>query len=178
LNFNRYFRVGDNLELDGNFRLHYGLDQKKVLEPCKEILDPLINVAIVDNNYLNPRRLLLVNKDRAPISVYQGQSEETVSVDFPGKSAFLHLTNCLAGKALVEHTVLNHLEGDPNRRDHLHCTPIKDILNVGWHTFWAPLQNVGKVFHARLVADRTMYFNEDPTMEDANALADVFKKLC
>lgn len=155
-----------------------GANQKKILEPCKEILDPQIQVGIVDNNYLNPKRLLLVNKDRTPISVYCPESEETVSVNFPGKSAFINLTQRLAGRALVNQVVTDRLGGEPNRRHHLHFAPIEEVLKADWHTYWAPLQSTGKVFHARLVADRTVRFNEDPTMEDALALADVFCKFC
>lgn len=178
MNYSRLFRVGDNLSLDEGFRLHYGDRQQNILEPCREILDRNIEVGIAGNNNVNPNRLLLLERDRKPIQITIPQSEETVAVNYPGKSAFLHFAQELSGRALVRHTVTSNLERQPDRRDHIHCSNVGGILNANWHTFWAPLQSNGKVLHARLVADRTLRFNEDPTLEDANELLDVFSKLC
>lgn len=174
----RYFRVSPLASVDGDFRLHYGHGETSVLEPCKEIYDSSIRVGIIDNNRINPRRLLLVEKDRHLISVYRGESEKTVTCDYPGKSAFIELDKSKSGRALVNSIVSSILAGNPDRRDHLHYASVSNINYAGWHAIWAPLQESGKVFHTRLVADRTMTHYEDPTEADANCLVRAFSKVC
>jgi hypothetical protein len=174
----RVFEISPFASLDEEFRLHYGPNQSETLEPCREIMDPSIKVGLVDNNRINPKRLLLVNKDRNPIVVYRPRSGMIEKVEYPGKSAFLEFGQYSADRTLVQSIVSSILSVDTDRRDHLHCSYVGDIKNADWHTFWAPLQDFGKALHVRLVADRTIRHHEDPNMEDVEKLAAVFSREC
>ena len=70
------------------------------------------------------------------------------------------------------------LQGSSDRRDHIHCSVASKIQGAGWHAFWAPLQKTGKMLHVRVVAERTLQGNGDPTEEDTQKLAAVFEMKC
>lgn len=174
MNYKRYFTVAPNVQLDSDFCLYYGHNRDKILEPCKEILDPNIVVKIVDNRKIKPKRLMLVDKDMDPIKVRRPDSGEIVSIEDPGKSAFMDLAGNLSGKALLNKAMEN-LGGVPDRRDFLHSSTVQKINEVDWHVFWAPLQTSGHILHVRMVAGRTLNEFDCPTIFDAERLASAFK---
>ena len=65
----RRFALSDEYSIDNFLRLHYGPDGCYTLLPCSEILTDDIPIAIVDNRQVNTKRLLLLEKDIAPIQV-------------------------------------------------------------------------------------------------------------
>lgn len=174
----RFFNVGQNASLDGDFRLHYGAGESLTLQPCQEIFNTTLCVGLVDNNTLNPRRLLLVDKDRTSISVYCANSGETRTLSYAGKSAFIDLDPKKYERAMLGGLVNHLFSKNLDRKDHLHFATVDRIRSVNWHVFWAPLQESGKVFHVRLVADRTLRQGDDPTEEDVVSLAGVFTRSC
>ena len=173
----RIFGISPFFSLNDNFELLYGPHLSSRLLPCQEIRDEKIYVGIVDNNILNPKRLLLVDKDRKPIMVHIPSKQETINLEYPGKSGFISFNARNDSTALREY-VNQTLKGNYDRRDHLHCAQISDINNSGWKVFWAPLQMTGNLLHVRLVCNKTIIDGSDPKLEDAQQLKTVFKKEC
>ena len=76
--------------LDNQFRLHI-LD--KILYPCKRINLPNLVIGIVDNNSINPKRLMLIDKDRENIEVFNPFNGEISNLTYPGKSYLFTMRN-------------------------------------------------------------------------------------
>jgi len=161
--------------LDNYFRLHYGEEGEKRLFPCEEVSDKDLTLGIVANSHVNPTRLLLGEKDRVEIQVILQENGQEVVLPWAGKSAFILLKKQNDPKTYVTNVVRSLLNGNPDRRDHIHIATVGDIQAVGWHVFWAPLQMLGNLLHVRMVADRTLVQQQDPTPEDATQLATVFR---
>ncbi len=161
---------------DKNFHLSYGASKDKMLVPCEPITDELICLGIIGNGIVHAAKLLLLPKDRAPIHVQNPTTNEIYSLTYPGKSAILGLDPNICDKEILNLIVKGQLGTEPDRRDHLHISSVAKIMNAGWVAFWAPLQLEHKIAHARLVAKRTIDYAEDPTLEDAQKLANVFEK--
>lgn len=163
----RLFRVDDQCQLDEFFRLHY---PGGVLEPCQEIYDSRIQIGIVDNNNINPDRLMLNGSDCQPVVVQIPKTGEIVKVREFGKTGIIYFSGRIDVSRFKRQGMF-HLGGGIDRRDHLHVANIGQINNVGWRVYWAPLQTTGHVRHSRLVSP-----SGDVTPAEAQALAKVFKK--
>lgn len=161
--------------LDNYFRLHYGEKGEKRLLPCSEIMDTDLTLGIVANSHVNPSRLLLSDKDRTEITVILQENGEEVILPWAGKSGFILLKKQSDPRTYVTNVVRSLLNGNPDRRDHIHIATVGDIQSVGWHVYWAPLQMVGNLLHVRIVAGRTLTQQQDPTLEDATQLATIFR---
>jgi hypothetical protein len=172
----RYYQLSKYHAIDSKARLRYGKEFEKMMIPCEPIADEDLSLGIIDNNKLNPRRLLLAPKDRNTILVTIPETGDTCKVDKPGKSASICLTPNDCGPDLVKRMVRDDLSGTPDRRDHIHIATIGKIKAAGWTPFWAPLQLDKKILHVRMVAERTINSGDDPTEEDAIRLAQAFLK--
>lgn len=170
----RFFSIDPRYSLDNYFRLHF--QNGTLLEPCEPITQSDLQIAIVDNNCLNPKRLLLVQKDKESICVTIPETQEEKIMRYPGKSAFLFLEKGNAGTA-VSDFVKRLVGGHPDRRDHLHITTVGQIKEAGWQVWWVPLQMRGNLTHVRMICDSTISSGQEPTLENAIRLANVFKKL-
>ncbi len=170
----RVFTLSPFHGVDSLGRLRYGANLAKVLNPCEPIGDKDMKLGIIDNNYLNPKRLEIVPKDRMPISVDIPDTGETLTLLHPGKSASICLTPARCGPELTRQIVEDQLHGTMDRRDKLHMSSVGQVLAAGWFACWAPLQEKRVMLHVRLVADRTIAKNEDPTEEDVLSLASAF----
>lgn len=168
----RFFNVGPGCDLDGNFRLYL---RGARLEPCARIEQPDITVGIVDNRTLNPRRLMLVEKDQKPLIVTIPDTQEVQLLPHPGKSAFLVLDEKIT-KERVHRMVREAMDGEPDRRDHLHTASVRCIEEAGWQVWWAPLPMTGRVTHVRLVANATLW-EDGVSLEDAELLAAAFMRV-
>jgi hypothetical protein len=172
----RIFHLNQYCRINSDFELYYGKDFSKKLLPCKEITDKNLIIGIIDNNNLNQRRLLLTDNDRLPIDVTIPSSGEIVRLVYPGKSAFVNLGE-EKSRAFVKEYV-NRIFTEYDRRDHLHCTTVGEIENMGWRVFWAPRQMKKNLIHVRLVSDTTIDHNIDPGLEEATRLMNKFHREC
>lgn len=143
------------------------------LHPCQEIQYPALQVCIVDNKRINPRRLLIIaGKDDQQINVttHDGYCH---TLNYPGKSAFLD-AHKFSFEREVQQFMNKLLHVPSDRRDHLHISTVGAINNVGWRVYWAPLQMTGKLFHVRLVCQSTIDGCGNPSIDDAERLASAF----
>ncbi len=173
----RITQLSHNYALDNFFRLRYGVEGANTLMPCEPINDPHLVLGIIDNNNVNPRRLLLLDKDLAPIRVTSPETGKDHALALPGKSAFICFTNEECEEDIVREMVASNLACEPNRRHHLHLATVAKIKTAGWTPFWAPLQLKGNVLHVRMVAQRTIDTLAHPTIDDAQRLAEAFTKV-
>jgi len=171
----RHFSIDPRFSLDNFFRLHF--KSGAILEPCEPITQHDLTVAVVDNNHLNPHRLLLVPKDREPIRVTLPETQEEKILFHSGKSAFLFLEEGNNHTAMVRSFMNRLVGGFADRRDHLHIATVGQIEGVGWQVWWAPLQMRGNLTHVRIICNSTIESGQKPTLEDATRLANVFEKL-
>lgn len=160
---------------DGAFRLYYGPELTRQLNPCEPIEDDEMLLGVIGNGTLNPSRLILLERDRKPIYVTGPETHETCSLDLPGKSAIILLDPTKCDKRTTQEIVEHMLDGRYDRRDHLHVATVKDIKSTGWIPYWAPLQLEGKFLHARLVCESSLE-GTDPSEEETTRLAGVFQK--
>jgi hypothetical protein len=110
-----------------------------------------------------------------PIEVIDTDTGNISRLYFPGKSAVILIAeNC--DRELVGEFTKYFFRRKIDRRDHLHTATVGDLRNAGWVPYYAPLQIEGYVPHARLVSQRTITGNEQPTIEDVQLLAKAFKK--
>ena len=163
----RLFSVDDQCNLDESFRLHYA---GGVLEPCQEIYDGKIQVGIVDNNCINPARLMLKGSDYKPIVVQIPKTGQVVTVKQPGKTGVIYFDGLIDVSRFKRHGIF-YLGGGADRRDHLHVASVEKINSIGWRVYWAPLQMSGHVRHGRMVSPTGKI-----TQDEAQALAHVFTK--
>jgi hypothetical protein len=161
--------------VDGQYRLHFGSNESEILLPCRRINDPNLLIGIIDNNNLNPKRLLILPKDRAPIRVTIIETGETLQIKYPGKSAFLYL-DCNPSKNTVNGIVRYKLKSIPDRRDHLHLSTVEWIEESGWQAWWAPIELGGNLMHVRLIPSSIIDKQLDPTIIEASALSAAFIK--
>lgn len=173
----RVYQLSPYHGVDNFARLHYGAGFSKVLSPCEPIQDLNLKLGVIDNNRINPKRLQLLPKDREKIVVDVPETGEICVLLHPGKSASICLTPTKCGPELVQEIVERDLGGQADRRDHLHLTSIALLSSAGWIACWAPIQAKRIMLHARMVADRTFRFGEDPTNDDVLRLAQVFTKV-
>lgn len=162
---------------DDNFNFRYGEAGQKALIPCQPIQDKGLCLGIVGNSHLRPDQLMVLDRDRSIIKVTIEGSGETVELSLPGKSALIVLEPNICDRELLTHIVRTDLSGNPDRHDHLYAAKIAEIETTDWVAYWAPLQLSHKLTHVRLVARRTIERGEDPTIEDAQKLIDVFSKV-
>lgn len=174
----RFFQLQTEYGLDNHFLLHYGDELQRRLYPFQEIFDTSMQLGIVSNSCVSPRRLLLLEKDRLPLRITIPETGNDIFFPFAGKSAFIMLEKKGDPKSYVTTIVKSLLNGEPDRRDHLHAATVGKIRETGWVPFWAPLQLQRNALHVRMVAERTLNAHEDPTEEDALRLAQVFTKFC
>ncbi len=171
----RYFQIGDDSVLDEHFRLHYR-NETRILNPCEVINDGSLEIGLIDNNNLNPKRLLLTEADYQPVKVMIPKTGDIVTLSYPGKSGLLHLEDSLDGNKF-RNIAMRFLGRGADRRDHLHVASLRNIESVGWKVYWAPLQMSGHLHHVRLASPNSMFGN--PISEDEAAkLVNVFKKHC
>jgi hypothetical protein len=173
----RRFNLSPYYDLDNYYRLHCGPQKTTVLLPFQEITTPDLRVGIIDNNGINPKRLLLVEKDRTPVRLYIERTNEELTFTLPGKSAFLFFERT-ANQGHVGGIVEKMLRGRFDRRDHLHCVGIPEIRRSGWVPFWIPLQMSGNLLHCRLVSEETLNNQRDPGIDEAIRLGQAFVKFC
>ncbi|MBP6891932.1 hypothetical protein KBB92_03320 [Candidatus Shapirobacteria bacterium] len=157
--------------LDNQFRLHI---LGKILYPCKRINLPNLVIGIVDNNSINPKRLMLIDKDRENIEVFNPFNGEISNLTYPGKSSFIYYEEC--GKKIKD-TILQNTGINTDRRDHLYLTSVDKVEGEGWEVWWAPLQLRGLALHCRLIHRATITEQRDPTLEEACRLANAFRKV-
>lgn len=164
---------------DDSFRFRYGENGEKALNPLQPILDRDLCLGIVGNNNLLPHHLLPSEKDRDAIMVTIAKTGETISLSMQGKSAQIILQPDVCSREFLNKMIKIDLQGEPNRRHHLHTTKVGQVEDTGcWKAIWAPIQLKYLLPHVRLVATRTIDSGEDPTIEDAKALANIFSKIC
>lgn len=166
------FRGNKCYSLDDQFRLHIRND---IVLPCQRINLPNLNIGIIGNSVLNPRRLLILPQDREPIAAFNPETIEEYEIKYPGKSAFIHEENCPSRRH--ELAVIEKACGlQPDRRDHIYLSTVSAIESTGWQVWWAPIQMRGLITHCRLIPEKVIRRGVDPTLEDATRLAQVFVK--
>lgn len=171
----RHFSIDPRYSLDNYFRLHFR--SGAILEPCEPIAHTDFVIAVVDNNHLSAKRLLLVPKDREPIRITLPETQEEKMLPHPGKSAFIFLGERQDTATMVRSFVNRLVGGQADRRDHLHATTVGQITEVGWQVWWAPLQMQGNLMHVRIICNSTIHSGQEPTIDDATRLMNVFRKL-
>lgn len=163
-----HFVVDQECSLDEYFKLYY---PNGVLRPCAVIEDKTIQIGIVDRNInINSKRLMLQEKDYQPIIVYIPKTGEIVKVTQPGKTGLIYFDEQIDVTRFRKHN--NYLIDEESViQDHLYVASVGEINNVGWNVYWAPLQMLGHVRHARMVSASDVV-----TQDEAQSLASVFKK--
>lgn len=163
----RRFIINNQCTLDEHFKLYY---PNGIFEPCQIIQDPKVKIGIIDNNNINPSRLMLKGADYHQIVVHIPKTGEIVKVTQPGKTGIIYLENQIDISRFKKQGLF-HLGGGIDRRDHLHIANVGEINRLGWKVYWAPLQMTGHLMHARMVPP-----NREVTEKDAQELAKIFKK--
>ncbi len=167
---NRFFG-NEKCVLDDQFRLHiFG----EVLSPCKRINLPKLVIGVVDNNTINPKRLMILNKDRENIEVFNPLNGKISNLAYPGKSSFIYYEEC---DKKIKDTISLSTGINTDRRDHLYLTSVDKVENEGWEVWWAPLQLRGLALHCRLIHRATITEQRDPTLKEACQLANAFRKV-
>ncbi len=161
---------------EGSLVFRYGENRSKKLLPCTRIEDDELCLGFLGNNNLHPERLSIKESDRKPIDVFNPELGNTDSLPFVGKSAVI-LTAEGCDKSLVAEFTKYFFKRERNRRDHLHVATVGDIKEAGWLPYYAPLQLLGYIPHARVVSFRSYLFEEDPTAEEIENLASAFTKV-
>lgn len=163
---------------DDSFRLHYSEGGKKTINPLEVIQDKELCLGVIDNSVLKPKRLMVFDKDREPIKVTIPKTGDTIEFGLQGKSAVIIFEPNVCNKEMVKNMVLAIFKFNPSSGRHLHATSVSEIENAGWVAYWAPLQLKHLIDHVRLVAQSTIHQGTDPTIEEAESLANAFKKIC
>lgn len=127
----------------------------------------MLSLGLIENNQINPRRLLLLEKDRALVRVTIPETGDECTVPHPGKSALICPVTEECEAELVRSVAAQQLASTFDRRDHIHVSTVGKVKRAGWIPIYAPLQLEQKILHARLVSQRTLDDGSDPTLEDA-----------
>lgn len=138
--------------LDDQFRLHV---QNYTLYPCRRISVADVLIGVVDNNTLNPRRLMVLDKDREKITVFNPRNGKESILEYPGKSAFIYNDGCKC-KIDILGTIGRNTGIKPDRRDHLYVARVDEIESADWQVWWAPLQLRGLSMHCRIISLSTI----------------------
>lgn len=174
----RLFPIDQHISVDESLSLYYGRNKDRILLPCQKIQDKNLNIGIIDNNNINPNRLLLIQRDREPIKVMDPSTSEIYTLSYPGKSAFLYFDKVPPDRFVLHNLVRKLMSNCPDRRDHLHLSTVGRIEKSGWEVYWAPLQMSGKLTHVRLIPNAILINSKDPTIEDAENLKNAFCLVC
>ena len=172
--FERLHQISDEASLNNYFELCYGLDLSQKLKPLQEIEDKDLVVELIDNNNINPKRLLILGKDYQPITVHVPETGDIIKFNQPGKSGRLCLGNYEYNQSHLNQFLSTEFNVDPNRRHHMHVAQISDINNIGYAVYWAPLQIECLPMHVRIVFQKTIRQGILPNLDDAEKLASVF----
>lgn len=167
----RFFGI-EGCMLDDQFRLHIG---NHVLLPCKRIITGDISIGIVDNKKINPKRLLILEKDKEVITVFSPRTFTEFKIEYPGKSAFLHFEECNCRKNILS-SIQAKTDIVPDRHDNLFVATVAEIESAMWEVWWAPLQMRGLPMHCRMIPKSIIEENRNPTVEETIELSRVFKK--
>src|SRR6266404_140886 len=169
-------RLSQKHAVDNFFRLQYGEGYQKILRPFEPISDDDLLMAIIENKNLVPRRLMLTDRDREVVKLTIPQTSETIEHTLPGKSAVIILERERCSRDFGKKIARQYLSIKPDKDHRLHTATVKEIDDAGWLVHWVPYQLInGKFLHAQLTAKRTVFNGEDPTITDAESLANAFR---
>lgn len=163
---------------DEDFWFRYGKNGEHALTPCEVIEDKKMCLGIIGNSALRPDQLLVSSRDRETIKVTIPETGNTIEFTMPGKSALIVLEPNICDRSLTDKIVKIDLLGEPDRHDHLYATSVGEIELAGWKAYWTPLQLYPtRLAHVRIVSQHTIESGEDPTIEEATRLREVFTKV-